>query len=156
MAFYLSPGVYVKEIDLSTTIPAVSTSIGVIALRQTYKGPEYEQTLITTDDQLKDKFGYPTTNSYKDLLSAMGFLKYGNKLYCTRVMPEDATFAGTIAVTGYGTDYNTYSDYYTIDSTGSVDASEDDGPYSYTSLGTTDTTQFPDQVSSSMLTDEPL
>jgi len=43
MSFSLSPGVYWREIDLSGTIPAVSTSIGVIALRNTYKGPEYEK-----------------------------------------------------------------------------------------------------------------
>jgi hypothetical protein len=27
--------------------------------------------------------------------SAIGYLKYGNKLYCTRTMPASATFAGT-------------------------------------------------------------
>jgi hypothetical protein len=35
MAFYLSPIVDINEIDLSTTIPAVATSIGVIVLRDT-------------------------------------------------------------------------------------------------------------------------
>jgi hypothetical protein len=33
MAFYLSPGVYTREIDLSTTIPAVSTNISVLVIR---------------------------------------------------------------------------------------------------------------------------
>ena len=37
MAFYLSPLVDVNEIDLTTTIPAVATSIAVTVLRNTYK-----------------------------------------------------------------------------------------------------------------------
>jgi len=96
MAFYLSPVVDVNEIDLTTTIPAVATSIAVIALRDTWKGPELKQQLITNRDDLVEVFGEPTNvaNCYKDMLSAMGYLKYGNKLYCTRVMPENSTFAG--------------------------------------------------------------
>jgi len=95
MAFYLSPLVDVQEIDLSTTIPAVATSIGVIVLRNTYKGPEMKKTLVTTEEELISKFGKPTKHSYTDILAAAGYLKYGNKLYCTRVMPVSATFAGT-------------------------------------------------------------
>jgi hypothetical protein len=96
MAFYLSPVVDVNEIDLTTTIPAVATSVAVIALRETWKGPELKQRLITNSDDLVDVFGEPTTraNCYKDMISAMGYLKYGNKLYCTRVMPVNSTFAG--------------------------------------------------------------
>jgi hypothetical protein len=96
MAFYLSPVVDVNEIDLTTTIPAVATSIAVIALRDTWKGPELKQQLITSRDDLVEIFGEPTniSNCYKDMLSAMGYLKYGNKLYCTRVMPVNSTFAG--------------------------------------------------------------
>ena len=37
MTMYLSPLVDVNEIDLTTTIPAVATSIGVIVLRDTWK-----------------------------------------------------------------------------------------------------------------------
>jgi len=156
MAFYLSPIISVNEVDLSTTIPAVATSIGVLALRQTYKGTEHEQTLITTDDQLKEAFGYPTTNSYKDILAGMGYLKYGNKLYCTRVMPDDATLAGTKATSGYTTTSTAYTAAYTFSDSGTVDASEDDGPYTYASLGAKDLTLFPEQISASMTAGEPL
>lgn len=99
MAFYLSPLVDVNEIDLTTTIPAVATSIGVIVLRNTYKGPQNKKTLITSTNELINTFGKPTNVAacYKDILSATGFLKYGNMLYCTRVMPADAKFAGTSA-----------------------------------------------------------
>jgi len=75
MAFYLSPLVDVQEIDLSTTIPAVATSIGVIVLRNTYKGPEMKKTLVTTEEELISKFGKPTKHSYTDILAAAGYLK---------------------------------------------------------------------------------
>lgn len=99
MAFYLSPLVDVKEIDLSTTIPAVSTNIAAIVLRDTWKGPENEFYFITTEDELIDVFGAPTSaaGSYQDTLATIGFLKYGNKIYCTRAMPDDATFSGVKA-----------------------------------------------------------
>ena len=94
MAFYLSPLVDVQEIDLSTTIGAVSTSIGCIALRRTYKGIEKTARLVSTVEELLDTFGNPTSGSYEDIFTAMGYLKYGNKLYCTRCMPSTSTFAG--------------------------------------------------------------
>jgi len=102
MAFYLSPLVDVNEIDLTTTIPAVATSVGVIILRNTYKGPEKKKQLITTVNDLITIFGSPTSDAscYQDILSAVGFLRYGSALYCTRTMPTLATFAGTKAASG--------------------------------------------------------
>ena len=112
MAFYLSPIVDVNEIDLSTTIPAVATSIAAIILRDTYKGPERKRTLITSEDSLVDMFGEPTNtaNCYQDILSALGYLKYGNKLYCTRTLPVSATFAGTKASSGSEATFTAYTD----------------------------------------------
>lgn len=111
MAFYLSPLVAVQEVDLTTTVPAVATSIAAIVLRKTYKGPEKKQILITDEDNLVATFGKPTDTSYKDLLAAEGYLKYGNKLYCTRVMPGDSTFGGTVATSGYGSVEGHYTAY---------------------------------------------
>jgi len=110
MAFYLSPLVDVKEIDLSITIPAVATSIGVIILRNTYKGAELKKTFLSSEDDLIYQFGEPTENidCYQDMLAASGFLKYGKKLYATRVMSEDATFAGMkVALDGQGEAFDT-------------------------------------------------
>ena len=94
MALYLSPLVDVNEIDLSTTIPAVATSIAVTVIRDPFKGPEMKRQLITTIDELIDTFGEPTSGSYRDILSATGYLKYGNKLYATAVHAPSATYAG--------------------------------------------------------------
>lgn len=96
MAFYISPLVDVKEVDLSTTITAASTSIGVSIIRNPKKGPELKKILITNDDELVRVFGTPTNNrhNYIDMLSTVGALKYMSTMYCTAVKPEDATFAG--------------------------------------------------------------
>jgi phage tail sheath protein FI len=113
MAEMLSPGVYVREVDNSTFIKSFATTTGHIVLRNCYKGEEMQQTLITTEDELITMFGDPissiyshddldgtqnytnVSDSYIDMFSAMGYLKYGSKLYCTRVMAPSATFAGT-------------------------------------------------------------
>lgn len=98
MALYLSPLVDVNELDLTTTIPAVATSVAAIVIRDPYKGPELKRKLITNIDDLIETFGEPTSGSYEDILSATGYLKYGNNLYATAVFSPDARFAGT-----YGT-----------------------------------------------------
>lgn len=101
MTTLISPRVAVIERDLSLMIPAVATSIGVTVLRNTYKGPELKKQLITNEDELINTFGAPSdiASCYEDVLSANGFLKYGNTLYCTRVLPDDATFAGITSTT---------------------------------------------------------
>ena len=105
MGFYLSPLVDVNEIDLSTTIGAVSTSVSVNVLRNTYKGPEFKKILISDDAELETFFGKVQKDiyCYQDMLSSKGFLKFGNMHYVTRVMPNDATFSNatlTGTVTG--------------------------------------------------------
>ena len=96
MSFYLSPQVAIQEVDVSNFVGSVATSIGAIVVRNTYKGPEKKLALLTNPTDLISMFGEPTTTSscYRDMLSAEAFLKYGNKLYASRVMPSDATFAG--------------------------------------------------------------
>jgi hypothetical protein len=109
MALYLSPLVDVNEVDLSTTIPAVATSIAVIAIRDPYKGPELKDQLITTIDELIDTFGEPTSGSYRDILAATGYLKYGNKLYATAVMAPSASYAGVHGQFASAGDWDAYS-----------------------------------------------
>jgi hypothetical protein len=112
MAMYLSPLVDVNEIDLTTTIPAVATSIGVLILRDTWKGPELKTQLVNDIDELIDTFGRPEEalsaanlanfsargQSYEDIMAGAGFLQFGSNLYCTRVLAPSATFSGA-----YGT-----------------------------------------------------
>jgi hypothetical protein len=132
MAMYLSPLVKVNEIDLTTTIPAVATSIGVIVVRNTWKGPELKVQLVNDIDELIEVFGRPEEandglyQSYEDLIAAAGFLQYGNNLYCTRVLPVSATFAGaygTIDNLGYSSSSSSISSSSSSSSSSSISTS---------------------------------
>jgi len=59
MAFQLSPGVLVKEIDLTNIVPAVATSIGAIAAGFP-QGPVEEIIPIGSEQELVNFFGNPT------------------------------------------------------------------------------------------------
>jgi len=115
MTMYLSPLVDVNEIDLTTTIPAVATSIGVLILRDTWKGPELKTQLINNIDELIETFGIPEEavtgvrgQSYEDIIAGAGFLQYGSNLYCTRVLAPSATFSGAYGTVVSGGTFTQY------------------------------------------------
>ena len=84
MAFQVSPGVQIKEIDATNVIPAVSTSIGGFAGSFNW-GPTDEVCLVGSENELLEKFGTPDSNTAKYFLTAAAFLKYGNALKVVRV-----------------------------------------------------------------------
>ena len=83
MPFQVSPGVNVSEVDLTTVIPAVSTSVGAFAGRFRW-GPVEQSTLITSESNLADTFGKPTSNNAVDFFSAANFLAYTSALRVVR------------------------------------------------------------------------
>jgi len=83
MAETLSPGVFTTEIDASTIVPTVSSSVGVYA-GNFIKGPVGAYTLITSVADLITFYGLPTTTNYNDFYQAYNFLQYGNKLLLSR------------------------------------------------------------------------
>ena len=83
MAFQVSPGVQVKEIDASGVVPAVSTSIGGFAGSFNW-GPVDEVRTVGSETELASIFGTPDSNTYKYFLTAASFLKYGNALKVVR------------------------------------------------------------------------
>lgn len=83
MPFQVSPGVNVSEIDLTTIVPAVSTTQGAIAGVFRW-GPINERVLISSEDELVAAFGRPTANNYETWFTASSFLSYGNQLYVVR------------------------------------------------------------------------
>ena len=85
MPFQVSPGVNVSEIDLTTVIPAVSTTEAGIAMHAVW-GPVDQRVLIGAEDQLAATYGTPNSNTYSDFFTAASFLSYGNKLYVNRVI----------------------------------------------------------------------
>ena len=90
MAFQVSPGVNVSEIDLSTIVPAVSTTEG--ALAGVFKwGPVNERVLIDSEETLVNRFHKPDGNlNPETFFTAASFLAYGNKLYVNRVISSAA------------------------------------------------------------------
>ena len=83
MPFQISPGVNVSEIDLTTIVPAVSTTVGAIGGVFSW-GPVESRTLISTEDELANVFGKPTANNFETFFTASNFLAYGNQLYVSR------------------------------------------------------------------------
>jgi len=84
MAFQVSPGVLVQELDLTRVIPAVSTSIGAFA-GEFRQGPVDEIITISSEQQLTEQFGKPDANNFEDYFSAANFLQYTNNLKIVRV-----------------------------------------------------------------------
>jgi hypothetical protein len=95
MGFQVSPGVNVSEVDLTTIIPAVSTTTGAFAGHFRW-GPVGQRVLLDSEDTLVSNFNKPNTNTYVDFLTAANFLAYGNALYTVRVVNEAGTAASDI------------------------------------------------------------
>ena len=89
MAFQVSPGVQVREIDLTNVIPAVSTSIGGFAGEFNW-GPAEEIRLVSSEKQLAKVFGTPSSSNSIYFLTAASFLQYGNALKVVRAVHNDA------------------------------------------------------------------
>ena len=97
MAFQVSPGVEVKEIDATNVIPAVATSIGGTAGVFRW-GPVEEITTVSSEKQLVETFGAPTTtDSANSFFPAAGFLKYGSTLRIARAKTTGMASAGDSA-----------------------------------------------------------
>ena len=88
MPFQVSPGVNVSEIDLTTAIPSVSTSVGAFAGRFQW-GPALESTLVSSEVDLVDQFFKPAANTYEDFFTAANFLAYSGALRLVRVIDEE-------------------------------------------------------------------
>ena len=89
MAFQVSPGVQVQEIDLTNIVPAVSTSIGGIAGAFQW-GPVNEIRTVGSEKELSSLFGTPNNDTFKYFLTAASFLKYTNALKVVRVVDSSA------------------------------------------------------------------
>ena len=85
MAFQLSPGVNVSEIDLTTIVPSVATSIGAFAGPFAW-GPIGEIITISDEVRLADTFGNPNSTNYEYWFSAANFLAYTSNLKIVRAV----------------------------------------------------------------------
>ena len=108
MAFQLSPGVNVSEIDLTTVVPSIATSIGGIAGNFNW-GPVGEVTTVSDEVRLVDRFGKPDTTNYEYWFSAANFLAYSNNLKVVRAANTTTTLNAT--ANGSGVLIKNESDY---------------------------------------------
>ena len=88
MAFQLSPGVLVKEVDLTLLVPAVATSAGGFVGAFQW-GPANEVTTVDSEANLVERFGKPNDTVFKSFFTAANFLQYGNNLQLIRVINKD-------------------------------------------------------------------
>ena len=83
MPFQLSPGVNVTEIDLTTVVPAVSTSVGAIAGVFGW-GPVNLRVTLAAETDLVTRFGRPSNLNAETWFTAANFLSYSNNLIAVR------------------------------------------------------------------------
>ena len=89
MGFQISPGINVSEIDLTTIIPAVGTTVGAIAGPFRW-GPANKPMLIDNELTLVNTFGKPDNSTANTWFTAANFLAYANALQTVRVVREDS------------------------------------------------------------------
>ena len=94
MAFQISPGVQVKEKDLTSIIPAVSSTVAGFAGKFQW-GPSEQRVTVDSENNLRSLFGDPDDNNYEHFFTAANFLGYGNNLQVVRVVDNDAKNAGS-------------------------------------------------------------
>ena len=82
-SFQVSPGVNVSEIDLTSSIPAVSVSTGAIAGNFSW-GPVEKIVSVSTEVDLVNKLDAPNDNNAVTFLTAASFLSYSNDLLVVR------------------------------------------------------------------------
>jgi hypothetical protein len=103
MAFQLSPGVNFSEIDLTNATAAVATTEGALAGVFRW-GPVNERTLITSETELVNVFGEPSSRytaanntglwtNAETFYTAANFLGYSDALFVTRVVGSSAVIA---------------------------------------------------------------
>ena len=85
MSFLVSPGVHVREIDLTGIVPAVPTTIGGIA-GAFEKGPVGSIVRVGSEEEMVKIFGEPqnTSNQFETFFTAANFLQYSDQLSIVR------------------------------------------------------------------------
>ena len=100
MAFQISPGVNVSEVDLTTVVPSILTTAGAYAGNFQW-GPVNKRILVDSEITLNKTFGIPDSNTYVSFFTAASFLAYGNNLQVVR-SANTSTFNAQANTTGTG------------------------------------------------------
>ena len=89
MAFQISPGVNVSEVDQTTVVPSVLTTAGAFAGNFQW-GPADKRIQVSSETQLNSIFSSPDSNTYVSYFTAASFLAYGNNLQVVRAVGTTA------------------------------------------------------------------
>ena len=93
MAFQVSPGVQVKELDFTTIVPTIATTpAGFVGLFSW--GPANEVVTVSSENELRGVFGDPTDANAQYWWTAASFLRYGSNLQVVRAEPITSLNAG--------------------------------------------------------------
>ena len=122
MAFQVSPGVNVSEIDLTGAVVAASTSIGGTVMPSRW-GPANTVQTISTEEELLAVFGKPNTSVATYWFSAASFLNYAGNLKVTRTVNSTAMNASSGTTEVLIKNRDVYNDTYNTDFGGSESSS---------------------------------
>ena len=114
MAFQVSPGVNVSEIDLTGAVVAASTSIGGTVMPSRW-GPANTVQTIATEEELLATFGKPNTSVATYWFSAASFLNYAGNLKVTRTVNSTAMNASSGSTEILIKNQDVYNDTYNTD-----------------------------------------
>ena len=96
MTFLVSPGILVREFDLTTTIPAIAATPAAYAGVFRW-GPVMQRILVDSENNLVSRFGKPTNYNGESWFTVASFLAYGGFTYVVRA--GDTT--GNTVVVGF-------------------------------------------------------
>ena len=85
----LSPAITVREIDLTGTVPNISSTTGAFVGDFRW-GPIEEAILVGNESELVNAFGAPNQSGAVDFLSAASFLRYSSSMYVVRAATSAA------------------------------------------------------------------
>ena len=117
MTFQLSPGINISEVDLTTAVPAVATTVGGLAGNFTW-GPCEELTIVPSENRLVETFGKPNNTNFQYFFTASNFLSYGSDL---RIVRAANTNCFNATSSGIGVQVKNKLDYTQNHSSGSGD-----------------------------------
>ena len=83
MSFLSSPGVHVREIDLTNVVPSVATTVGAIAM-PAQKGPSGSIVTVGSEQDLLQVYGKPNASNFEWWFTAANFLQYSDQLKVVR------------------------------------------------------------------------
>jgi hypothetical protein len=88
-SFQLSPGVVVREVDLTAIVPQVATSSAAYVGSFQW-GPVDEIKTISSEEIFNNMFGTPDADTYLHYFSVKNFLDYSNNIKVVRVIEDTA------------------------------------------------------------------